>query len=134
MFKPHRAVCRDCHKDRLLVVKAGRCALCQQIYNREKKGLSKKVPPIKKVSDKKAAQDVLYKVIHDAYLKAHPKCEIQFKGCTNISSEIHHIYSGSNRSSHYLDDTTFKASCRFCHSFLHDKMSAEELILRGLKK
>jgi hypothetical protein len=97
-----------------------------------------KLFPIKKISkigSKRKKQNDEYSKLRKFYLDAHPFCEANLPGvCTSVATDIHHLYSGKNRNKYYLDDTTWKAICRNCHIFIHDKLSAEEAIELNLKK
>ena len=44
------------------------------------------------------------------------------------ASEVHHKYAGSDRSAHYLDESTWMAVCPICHRQIHD----EGLYNRGM--
>jgi hypothetical protein len=84
-------------------------------YLRGKKP-SLKQTPIKRVSDKRKAKNILYKVERAEYLKYHLVCEI----CkSRAPTEIHHTYSGKDRDKFFLDTSTWLAVCRMCHSNVH---------------
>jgi hypothetical protein len=72
---------------------------------------------IKKRSDAKKLDDQLYAIRNRTYLKEHERCEINTASCTSIATEVHHTAyrTGTN----YLDTTTWKASCRACHQWVH---------------
>lgn len=72
---------------------------------------------IKKVSDKRSDQMAQYKPMRLEFLKLYPKC--QFEGCECKSIEVHHKYSGKDRSKFYLDDSTWMAICRKHHAWIH---------------
>jgi hypothetical protein len=94
-------------------------------------------PPskIKKTSEKKKKQDDEYSKLRKLYLDTHSFCEAKLPGvCTGVATDIHHLYSGKDRNKYYLDDKTWKAICRNCHIFIHDKLSTEEAIELNLKK
>lgn len=54
MFKPHIEKCIDCKCQRIVVVKAGRCAYCNHLFKEAKKAL--KPQPIRRLDkeEKKA--------------------------------------------------------------------------------
>ena len=90
--------------------------------------------PIKKVSDKKKQEDVEYSKKRKLFLEAHPSCQAKLPGiCTGQATDIHHLYSGKNRSKYYLQVDTYKAVCRNCHNYIHDHLSIEDAIEMGLK-
>lgn len=135
MFKPHKNFCCICEKETIVVVKAMFCARCNEAQKRAKKGLPTKRPPLNQRSEKREKLDALYSIVSKQYLKDHPKCEANIQGvCSFVSKDIHHLYSGANRSKYYIDETTFKAVCRNCHTHIHSSMSADEAISLGLKK
>ena len=109
------------------------CKYCWQL----KKPLNKKKPtsktPIKPRSKKKTALDIVYTQLRKVFLSKHPSCEANLKGCTNVATDVHHTFWGSERGSTYLEVNTWKAVCRTCHSQIHDKLSAEESKALGLK-
>lgn len=72
---------------------------------------------IKPISDKKKDADVEYKPMRIEFLKLYPMC--QFKDCKKKSIEVHHKFSGKDRSKYYLDDSTWMAVCRMCHFWIH---------------
>lgn len=93
-------------------------------------------PPvkIKMVSDKKKQEDGEYSKLRKIYLESHPFCEAKLPGiCRGEATDIHHLYSGRNRSKYYLKTNTWKAVCRNCHNYIHDHLSSEDAIELKLK-
>lgn len=88
---------------------------------------------LKKVSDKRKAEDKEYSKLKREYLKANPFCELKFKGCTKVATEIHHKKSGKDRAANYTNADCFMSVCAHCHRFGHDKLSAEEAKEIGFK-
>lgn len=120
----------------MIVQKQKPCAfhnhLCYIYKNKDgkkycKEGYFKTYPTkkIKPVSDKRKSEGVEYKKLRLQYLSEHPKCEINFDGCTDNSSDIHHRFSGKDRSKFFLDTTTWMASCRSCHNKIHSSDTVE---------
>ena len=68
-----------------------------------------------------------------AFLALNKFCQANLPGCTGISSDVHHLYSGKDRDKYYLQINTWKAVCRSCHNYIHDHLSAEDAINLGLK-
>src|ERR1035437_8501879 len=97
MFKPHRAACSNCKHIRIIVVKKGLCAVCNEAKKRENKGKSRFPPPIAKRSEKRVKADVAYKTLRLSYLASHPDCEAKLFGCTGRGEDIHHLKFGKDR-------------------------------------
>jgi RNase P subunit RPR2 len=125
-----KKICNNCNNLTFIYKSIG--------VNKYCKNCSMKLFPIKKISkigSKRKKQNDEYSKLRKLYLDAHPFCEANLPGvCTSVATDIHHLYSGKNRNKYYLDDTTWKAICRNCHIFIHDKLSAEEAIELNLKK
>lgn len=69
--------------------------------------------PVKKVSEKRAAQNDEYLEAHDPWLKEHKLCE----ACGDPSEEVHHK---NGRFGERLTDQTFwMAVCKMCHREIH---------------
>jgi hypothetical protein len=96
-------------------------------YNIEK---PKSISP---VSKKRQVGMDKYALLRDAFITAKPKCEAKLVGCTGVSTDVHHLYSGKDREKYYLQVGTWKAVCRNCHNYIHDHLSADEAIEMGLK-
>ena len=108
MFRPHKAVCLSCKKERIVVVKKLLCAQC----NEKSKG--KKQTKIKSLSDKRQKQNTEYLKLRKEYLKNNANCEVKLEGCTFISTEIHHA---KKRTGAMLTNVKyFVAICRNCHT------------------
>lgn len=68
-----------------------------------------------------------------AFLALHKFCQANLSGCTGVSTDVHHLYSGKDRDKYYLQINTWKAVCRSCHNYIHDHLSTEDAINLGLK-
>lgn len=77
-----------------------------------------KSKPIKKVSDKKALQDIIYKSERIKFLSLpeNKVCPITGKEAT----EVHHKWSGKDRSKYYLDKSTWLGVSRDGHLWIHE--------------
>ena len=98
---------------------------CQQCWKRRCAHTSVSVKPTKqykipRVSKKRQRKDRVYSKLRKEFLLNNPVCQIQFKGCTYESTEVHHTYAGSEREQYYLDTNTWKATCRNCHNIIHN--------------
>lgn len=100
----------------------------------EVKEAVKQRPPINKVSDDKKKEDRVYNTLRLVFLENKTACQIKLPGCTIKSTEVHHLFSGSNRSKYYLITSEWLAACRNCHDKVHNEMSKDEAIERGFKK
>jgi hypothetical protein len=76
--------------------------------------------PIPKVSSKRKKQDQEYLKLRTKHMEKFPLCEIKVAGCTNMGTDIHHTYAGSNRDAFYLIQSTWAVTCRNCHNFVHE--------------
>lgn len=82
-----------------------------------RQNLKRSSTPVKKVSDKKKARDIVYKVLREQYLKNHPMCEMAIKGiCTKAGTTIQHLRGRCGE--YYTDDRYFMSACLPCHQFV----------------
>ena len=73
---------------------------------------------IKKVSEKRKLQDIEYKKLRLEFLS---KPENQICPISKQQTvEVHHTYSGKDRSKYYLDTTTWLAVSRDGHNWIHN--------------
>lgn len=83
----------------------------------KKKPISIKRKPIRKVSAKRAEQNKIYKRLRELFLRVNPLCQVYpFRQAT----EVHHTYSGKDRSKHFLQVSTWMAVSREGHNHIHD--------------
>lgn len=90
--------------------------------------------PIKKISEARADKTKQYNVLRNDFLLTHPSCGARLIGCTDIATDIHHLYSGARRDEFFLDVKTWMALCRHCHDRIHNVLSASEAKQLNLKK
>lgn len=85
---------------------------CKDCWN------SRNAKPIKKVSDTRKAENSIYKTKRINFLSntENKICPITMEKAT----EIHHMYSGSNRSKYFLDENTWVAVSRNGHLWIHE--------------
>lgn len=116
MIKRKLKKCAGCGEDKILFSK-GMCQYCWSV------GYKK---PIQKISKKREKESREYTIKRLKFL-AQPenmKCPITGERAT----EIHHTYSGANRSRFYLDETTWMAVSRKGHLWIHaNPLEAREL-------
>jgi hypothetical protein len=75
---------------------------------------------IPQVSAKRKKLDVEYLKLRTKHMEKFPLCQIKVAGCTNMGTDIHHIFAGSNRDAFYLIQSTWAVTCRNCHNFVHE--------------
>jgi nitrate/TMAO reductase-like tetraheme cytochrome c subunit len=75
---------------------------------------------IPQVSAKRKKLDVEYLKLRTKHMEKFPLCQIKVAGCTNIGTDIHHTYAGSNRDAFYLIQSTWAVTCRNCHNYVHE--------------
>jgi hypothetical protein len=76
----------------------------------------KKVYVIPKKSKKRIIEDAKYMVLRTEFFGRNKYCAVTGE----IATEIHHTYSGKDRSKHYLDTDTWLAVSRNGHNWIHD--------------
>jgi len=130
-----KKICNGCKEEKLIykcIDGKKYCKYCTYILIPPKQTVTKTF--INRVSDKKKQKDIEYSKLRKLYLESHPFCEAKLPGiCTAEATDIHHLYSGKNRSKYYLQVDTYKAVCRNCHNYIHDHLSIEDAIEMGLK-
>jgi len=73
--------------------------------------------PIKKVSEKRAAELVEYKPLRNKFLQDRPNCEARLEVCTGRATDIHHK---SVSALDFLNVETWLPVCRSCHIALEN--------------
>lgn len=73
-----------------------------------------KKKPIAPLSKKRTEENKEYLALRKVYLQNHPYCDVKLRGCTKLSTEIHHA---KKRTGYRLTDVeNFVAICRNCHT------------------
>lgn len=109
--------CWSCHKSNNALQKPKIAPSSSKL--KQKSDKQKAITP---KSQKRIKQDKIYTAKRIIFMLEHPLCQVNIPGlCTSISTDIHHTYSGANRSQFYLDEKTFLAVCRSCHSWIHNE-------------
>jgi hypothetical protein len=111
MIERKKKFCKNCLTEQFIWSK-GMCKKCAS--------LSVKKKPIAKMSVKRKVENVEYLKLRLEYLNEHQKCEIKLACCTIWAIDIHHLYSGKDRQSHFTDFDNVKAVCRSCHNWIHE--------------
>jgi len=102
------------------------CKACWSCH--KSKDPSQKPTLIPKVSSKKKKQDQEYLKLRERFLMEHTLCEVKVAGCMMHASDVHHTRSGSDRAVYYLIQSTFIATCRSCHSWIHSNPKEAKLL------
>lgn len=123
---PKVKICSVCEKEvpKLWRSNPATCKSCDQRINAK---------PINKKSEHRIEDDKVYKTLNRVFLDNHKVCEAELPGCSHWSTEVHHLYSGKDRDKYYLVISTWKAVCPKCHYKIHNILSMEEAIEKGLK-
>ena len=138
MLQPKKKICNNCNTEQIIWKNHNGNKYCKHCWLKDNSTpLPKKIPtPIKPKSDKKSIQDQLYTVLRNKFFQDdnNKSCKARLQGCSVLSTDVHHLYSGSSRSEHYLNVKEWLPVCRNCHKKIHDKLTKEELINLNLKK
>lgn len=79
--------------------------------------------PLRRMSKKRRRESVIYSEKRKIFLQSHPWCEVAVGVATecvggNRSTDVHHV--AGRLGGNYLDESTWKASCRSCHDWIHN--------------
>lgn len=114
--------CDGCQKDKPIyknrLVDGVRYRLCKECNFKEDLKVSPNKNQIAKRTQKKVLLDKVYSIKRKQYLEKNEHCQAAISPrCSHIATEIHHksYRTGEN----YLDDSTWCAVCRDCHSKIH---------------
>lgn len=107
------------------------CWSCQKAIDTDnsQKPTDYKIPL---VSSKRKKKDTEYLKLRERFLTENPICQVSVAGCMHGATDVHHTYAGSNREAFYLVQSTFLATCRSCHLWIHSNPK-EARILGYLK-
>jgi hypothetical protein len=82
--------------------------------------------PLKRMSDRRRTERVIYARRRLVFLRAHPQCQCCLEHCQihedriPASRDIHHKHG---RGRFYLDESTWMAVCRVHHDWIHSHPS-----------
>ena len=95
------------------------CWSCQKAINSDssQKPTDYKIP---QVSSKRKKKDQEYLKLRERFLTENPLCMVKWSNCTHYASDVHHIRGGEERSVYYLIQSEWAATCRTCHSEIHN--------------
>ena len=118
-------ICDGCQKETVIWKNHGGfkyckyCWSCQKAINSDsvQKPTDYKIP---QVSSKRKKKDLEYSKLRKRFLTDFSLCQIAVKGCSVNATDVHHKFSGSDRDTYYLIQSTWLAVCRACHSWIHE--------------
>lgn len=123
-MKTVKKFCFGCEKDQFIWKNHEGHKYCLSCWNKIKPDKFKNITvetepkpvkkPIKKVSDKRAAELAQYTRIRNWYLNNHSECQACTDDCTGKATEIHHMKGRIGKL--LIDDYWFLAVCRACHN------------------
>jgi len=117
-------VCDGCGLERPIWKSSGTggLKLCKNCWSCHKSGDTEQKPTntIPRVSAKRAKKDAEYSKLRERYLTDNPLCMVKVNGCGHGATDVHHKFSGSDRDTYYLVQSTWLAVCRACHSWIHE--------------
>jgi hypothetical protein len=118
-------VCDGCGLERPIWKSSGTggLKLCKNCWSCHKSGDTVQKPTnsaIPRVSAKRAKKDAEYSKLRERYLTENPLCMVKVNGCGHGATDVHHKFSGSDRDTYYLVQSTWLAVCRACHSWIHE--------------
>ncbi|KGE14587.1 hypothetical protein DI53_1616 [Sphingobacterium deserti] len=126
MIKAKIGKCVDCSKESRLT--AARCQYCYWKHRKDVKkskivdsGITiakKQAKPIRFLSKKRAAQNVLYLKKRRIFMEQNNTCKARLSGCTYWSTDVHHPQG--RMGGLLTDESKFIALCRNCHNFIEE--------------
>jgi hypothetical protein len=128
-------ICSGCNVPRPIWKQDGKERYCQFCWSKKKEpttsaqrniAISKQRTPIKKQSDKRKKEDILYSTMRKQFLKDNPMCFMAIPGlCQGKGTTIQHR---KGRGKYYLDSRFWGTACMPCHSYadLHPEESFEK--------
>lgn len=78
-----------------------------------------------------ASQDKQWSKLSMRIRRERPNCEARLPGCTGRATEVHH--KAGRRGKLLLYEPLLMSVCSACHSYIHDRMSIDEAVERGLR-
>ena len=117
-------VCDGCQKETVIWKNHGGFKYCKYCWSCQKAIDSNSVQKptdykIPQVSSKRKKKDLEYSKLRKRFLTDFSLCQIAVKGCSVNATDVHHKFSGSDRDTYYLIQSTWLAVCRNCHDFVH---------------
>lgn len=120
-ISPKKKLCSGCGEMTFIWANRGGNKLCKQCATT---GVAIKptikAKPIPPRSQKRSKEERLYAAKRIIFIQEHECCMIHLPGiCTNKTTDVHHSYSGKDRQQYFLDESTWYATCRACHNWIH---------------
>lgn len=117
-------ICDGCGKESVIWKSSGTgglklCKNCWSCHS-SKDESQKPTNTISRVSAKRAKKDAEYSKLRERYLTENPLCMIKGPNCSHYATDVHHTRGGEERDVYYLIQSTYLATCRQCHNFLHE--------------
>ena len=117
-------VCDGCQKETVIWKNHGGFKYCKYCWSCQKaidsdsvqKPTDYKIP---QVSSKRKKKDAEYSKLRERFLTDNPLCMVKVNGCGHGATDVHHKFSGSDRDTYYLVQSTWLAVCRNCHDWIH---------------
>ena len=116
-------ICDGCGKNSIIWKSSGTggLKLCKQCWScQTQDNTQKPTNTIPRVSAKRAKKDAEYLKLRERFLTENPLCMVKWSNCTHYASDVHHIRGGEERSVYYLIQSEWAATCRTCHSEIHN--------------
>jgi hypothetical protein len=117
-------VCDGCQKETVIWKNHGGFKYCKYCWSCQKAIDSNSVQKptdykIPQVSSKRKKKDLEYSKLRKRFLTDNPLCMVKVNGCGHGATDVHHKFSGSDRDTYYLVQSTWLAVCRACHDWIH---------------
>jgi hypothetical protein len=115
--------CDGCHKETVIWKNHEGyryCKLCWSCHKSKDNTQKPTKSAISQVSSKRKKKDQEYLKLRNRFLTQNHLCQLAVAGCTNGATDVHHKFSGSDRDTYYLVQSTWLAVCRACHSWIHE--------------
>ncbi len=121
-IQPKKKMCSGCNTEQYIWKRhegepyCKQCWSCHKSKDEDGKPIKNIIP---QVSSKKKKQDQEYLKLRERYLTERTLCEVKVSGCMMHATDVHHTFSGANRSVYYLIQSTWLPVCRSCHDWIH---------------
>ena len=119
---PKKKICSGCNTEQYIWKRHQGEPYCKHCWSCHKSDDSPQKPKniIPLVSSKKKKLDEEYLKLRERFLTERNMCEVKVPGCMMHATDVHHTYSGADRSVYYLIQSTWLPVCRACHNWVHE--------------
>jgi hypothetical protein len=116
-----KKICSGCNTEQYIWKRHQGEPYCKHCWSCHKGDATSQKPKniIPLVSSKRKKQDQEYLKLRERFLTERTLCEVKVAGCMMHATDVHHTYAGANRAIYYLIQSTWLASCRNCHNWIH---------------